>query len=326
MAEYRIYDLNDPATIDTDDYLVIDSANYSEPKKISIADVLSTEVTDRQDMDTEIITAVGLEATGDFPVDETSIYGNSQVFATEGLSINLYNWVKILDGAISGIQLGQNQKTVVNLTSALILALNSTPLPVLSAPGVGYFVHLKEIVVKNNFNTTGYSCGENGIRFQFTGETDEIATIPQTVIESVASVIQKIIVKEHPIIANTSIEIIAPDSDPTTGDGTMAIFMEYTSEVDFSIPTVPAGSSCCVVPLTGTFVDGDLTASGNLEIVHNMNTLFVQLWIYDNTNTLQVTTFTSGDEGGANTLNEITTYIGAGITGTWRYFLIAKAV
>ena len=68
-----------------------------------------------------------------------------------------------------------------------------------------------------------------------------------------------------------------------------------------------------------------MTALGNLEINHNLNTDdILSLVIVDDKNTQVTSIFNLGTEAGANTLNVITVPIGLGITGTWTYALIVN--
>lgn len=323
--EVRPYELtNDPAPSD-DVYIIVDHPDFTEPKVSTKTQFLADEVTARDDADTAIKDGAGLNSDGTFSSEPTSTYLRNSDFAAAGYDVNARNASLLLDYAISQLAQTQELNILINLSKADIENLNGVPVTKIAAPILGNHYHISEVQAKNNYTTSAWTCGANGIVARFVGGTDPIFRLSQSFVQSSSTVRKKVLVLEHEITPDAGIEFYAQDSDPTGGGGSIDVIMRYESQTDFaSIPNVT--KRCCVYPITDTFVNADLTASGNLVITHNLASPDVIVAVQDNTGAFTATTWTIGNELGVNPNNIVTVPIGLGITGTWRYMLLVKVI
>jgi len=320
--ELRPYQLPNDAAPDDDVEIIIDRADFVQPRKTSKTALLSNEVTARTAQDNNILAGAGLNPNGTMPSSPTSNYLRNIDFVAAGYSQDLYYGLLLLDAAINSLALSGELNVIVTLTSAEILALNGTPVLKLAAPAAGTFYHISEIIAKTNFNTIAYVTNAAGIVARFVGAgADYIVTLTQSFCQSVVTVRTKFLVQEHDIPLATGIEFFAPVADPTNGDGTIQVIFRYQLLPDFTGLAVST-SPCCIFPIVGTFVNADLTAAGNLVINHGLNTLDIRVFIMDNNGHGSQYDFDTGDEAGADDLNYVTIPIGVA-AGTWRYLIMA---
>lgn len=323
--EVRIYDLSNEAAPTDDVLLVIDNPDWTEPRNTTKAQFLADEILARDTADTEIKDGCGLNSDGTFSTEPSSTYLRNSDFSGAGYDVNIRNAALLLDYAISQLAQTHELNIIVNLSSADILNCNTSPVAKIPSPILGNFYRFAGCCAKNNFVSAAYSCGASGIMARFIGGSDPIVTFPQAFVQSASTVRKNIPISEHEITLNAGVEFYASDGDPTTGDGNIDVIMRYESLEDFkSIPALT--KRCCVYPLTDSFTNADLTASGNLVITHNQNTPDIMASIQDNAGLMTATTFTLGDESGVNPNNVITIPVGLGIVGTWKYMLLIKVI
>ena len=115
----------------------------------------------------------------------------------------------------------------ITLTSAQILALNTTPVTLVAAPGNGKFINVLSAVAKLNYNTTAYS--NVAVNLGLVGTTqnlrtctsflDETATVRRNMTDATSSTGDQI-----PTNAALQIRSVA---DPTTGDSTVTFWVTY---------------------------------------------------------------------------------------------------
>lgn len=326
----RPYQLPDTATpVDETFTVMVDDSSLATPEKLTITDLTAQSEARATAVANGAITGSGLDAgTGAYTPDDTTNYIRTVDFATAGLAANLFNADKLLDLKIKQTQNIGSKYYGITLTSSQILNLKATPVLVLPSPGVGYFNHVKGMFYKLNFTTTAYTLpgiGDFGLFYD--NGTDNLCNIQSVFLSGTATEINyNNSVAQCEAIANEAIYLKSTfASELTNGDSTLSLIIEYETLADFSVISTPPVQANCLQYYSGTFVNADLTALGNLEITHNLNSDDIaSLVIINNTGTAVAVTFALGDETGANTLNIITVPIGLGIAGTWTYALIVN--
>lgn len=326
----RPYQLPDTATpVDETLTVMVDDSSLATPEKLTITDLTAQSEARATAVANGAITGSGLDAgTGAYTPDDTTNYIRTADFVTAGLTANLFNADKLLDAKIQQIQNIGSKYYAITLTSSQILNLKATPVLVLPSPGVGYFNHVKRMFYKLNFATTAYTLpGIGAFELHYDSGTCPLSQIENTFLEGIATEISyNNAGGQCEIFANEAIYLKSTfASELTNGDSTISLIIEYETLADFSVISTPPVQANCLQYFSGTFVNADLTALGNLEITHNLNSDDIaSLVIIDNTGTAVAVTFALGDETGANTLNVITVPIGLGIAGTWTYALIVN--
>jgi len=121
----------------------------------------------------------------------------------------------------------QYHYTKVNVSSAEILALNSTPVTLVTAPGAGYVLMPINAIAKLNFGTIAYdgtnddpvikNQGDGGYSIVFSSLLSEIAD---------KIMFQPLGNSTVARTANTAL-VLTEDVDPTLGDGNLDIYLWY---------------------------------------------------------------------------------------------------
>jgi hypothetical protein len=112
------------------------------------------------------------------------------------------------------------------LTSAEILALRTTAIPLLSAPGVNKYYELISVSAYNNYNSTTYNAGTDVLNLEVNGVA--LWTLPNTFIEATSSTATYgTKVADALIATNTAVNLRMSSADPTTGNGTIKISAIY---------------------------------------------------------------------------------------------------
>jgi len=119
--------------------------------------------------------------------------------------------------------------TEVTLTNAQILALNTTPIALIAAPGAGKYIIIDEVVGFNDF-VTGAFVAAAALAVRYTdGSGDEVVTaFPEVAfVEATADAVAV----QHGIdavpVVNAAVMLTIATSDPTTGAGTMVFQAKY---------------------------------------------------------------------------------------------------
>lgn len=120
--------------------------------------------------------------------------------------------------------LGGLQVAKVTLSSANVLALFTTPITLVAAPGAGFAIETLAITIRNNFGTASYSTAGDIVIRNPNGSTtffvDSIITTGISKISTFAKV-------DGDVIENEALQIRAEASNPTTGDGTFNVYVTY---------------------------------------------------------------------------------------------------
>lgn len=142
------------------------------------------------------------------------------------------------------ISIGSNEYTtvVVPVSSAQILAMGGSPITLLSSPGAGKYYVINRVTLEYTFNTTPYTfsvsptfyldgCFDSYIdRALLTTSTNSVATISGNLRNTyqVGSGSGSVSVKTNRDILNANLIMGTPNGDnPTAGDGTMNVIIEY---------------------------------------------------------------------------------------------------
>jgi hypothetical protein len=140
-----------------------------------------------------------------------------------------------VSGVTSAIQTQINlYKTItdkVTLSSAQILALNSTPIQLVAAPGAGLMIEVLGISGTMNFLTAAYATNTN-VSILFNGAGLSLFTFNAILTSTVtrtgrATPVALTGTNALQILANTKLEIQAPVGNPTTGAGSLDIYITY---------------------------------------------------------------------------------------------------
>lgn len=131
--------------------------------------------------------------------------------------------------------IGTSRFATLTLTSAQILDLYTTPITLVSAPGVGKTIVLKNAWARLNFNTTAYFTAFSPTIYMYLGiqgANGNIA-INEDVVQSAITRVTKfhmtedvVAVNQKNYVENAALRILL-DADPTVGDGTIDILLEY---------------------------------------------------------------------------------------------------
>ncbi len=141
---------------------------------------------------------------------------------------------KLITGSVSDfvVTLARSNTTInPTLTSASILALNTTPLTILPAPGAGNYYVIEEASASIDFNSAAYAAGGD-LQLRYTDGTGAIvASFPEAFVEATADDArfngQQAMVD---VAINAPIVAFAATSDPTTGDSPISINLTYRIE------------------------------------------------------------------------------------------------
>lgn len=180
-------------------------------------------------------------STGKIDVDGTIILGDLTastilelngskeiISATKGTAYN-----KDFGTDSGTVSEGQNAAitTKVSISSLELLALNATPKALLPAPGVGKTYEILGILARLNFGTAAYATNVT-LQIQFTGATAVIAN-NNTILTSTLTKIGKIALAASSGTGgsqyreNIGIEATVGTGNPTTGDGSLDLYITY---------------------------------------------------------------------------------------------------
>ncbi len=127
---------------------------------------------------------------------------------------------------------GEIQHITVTIPSASILTGNSAPFELIPAPGAGKIINVLSAVSKIIFGTVAYATNPNyNIRYNLT-----TATLFQTSALNYSQTKYNVETRDAPgglnaaDIENTSIVFFVQTGNPTAGDGTITISLQYIIE------------------------------------------------------------------------------------------------
>lgn len=149
----------------------------------------------------------------------------SKTFASLGnaISVKATEFNKFLD------RLSDKDNTVkVSLSSAEILTLYTLPKIAIPAPGVGKYIQVTHVSYKLNYNSTTYSNSDLEVLTQgnLVGNTEFWFS---RTIDGASSIFQELILNSSGALIRENRPIIlqAANSNPTTGNSTIDIYITY---------------------------------------------------------------------------------------------------
>lgn len=124
---------------------------------------------------------------------------------------------------------GTVQSRVVTLTSAQILALFSTPITLIPAPGANKYISIDEILAKNTFNSVAYT-GANALEVRYTDGSGQKLTgdLASAFIDAAATRVDKAVGAATAVaVANAAVVAAVPTANPAAGNGTITLDILY---------------------------------------------------------------------------------------------------
>ena len=114
----------------------------------------------------------------------------------------------------------------LTIASADVLTLNTTPLTIVPAAGVGTFIELISASVYIDFNTTPYATDKSLYLFQDTA-TESMAS-NSNALGATSTVLSGFIKEEGAnSLENTPVKVKSLTTDPTAGDSDITVFVKY---------------------------------------------------------------------------------------------------
>lgn len=117
----------------------------------------------------------------------------------------------------------------ITITSAQVLALNTTPKELLAAPGAGFCYAIDSIYATIDFNSAAYSASTDALEIRYTnGAGAKPAELSNTFLEAAADA-RELAQPASAIIPveNAAIVAVVPNADPTTGDSDIKVRVFY---------------------------------------------------------------------------------------------------
>lgn len=124
---------------------------------------------------------------------------------------------------------GIAQRVRVPLTSAQILASNTTPITLVPAPGAGKYISVDEVVAKMTFGSVQYT-GANAVEVRYTDGSGVKVTgdLAAAWLNSASTRVDKAIGAAVAVaVANAAIVVAVPSANPGAGDGTVTLDILY---------------------------------------------------------------------------------------------------
>ena len=123
------------------------------------------------------------------------------------------------------------QEASLTIASADVLQLNSTPLTIVAAQGVGTAIEVLSASINIDFNTSAYATNTNLLIKNSTANTDQFRG--GAVLESTVSTFKSLILTEPSgatdtqIIDNDALKVTVSGGNPTAGDSDITVYVTY---------------------------------------------------------------------------------------------------
>lgn len=117
----------------------------------------------------------------------------------------------------------------VTLTSAQLLAINTTPIEVVAAPGSGKAIVVESVVAFNDFVTAAYSAGTDTLDLKYTnGSGATLVSLTNAFLESSADARAAVHSStQYALTQNAAVVAYVGTGNPTTGAGSIALRIFY---------------------------------------------------------------------------------------------------
>lgn len=117
------------------------------------------------------------------------------------------------------------------VTTAQVLALNTTPISLLAAPGAGLVNVVRAVYATITYAGTAYVCDAAGLTVRYTNGSGALAaTLPQTFCQAAADAVNSAGQSSTAItpVANAALVLFAANANPTTGTSGIKVRVYYT--------------------------------------------------------------------------------------------------
>jgi len=128
---------------------------------------------------------------------------------------------------------GTLQYATKTLTSAEILALGTTPITLVAAPGAGKAIFVKNVYSRINYNTTAYAT-VGTMYLKINGASDVVGEIGQSILSSTVTRFGKFYIDSDFFVNNINTVVlenaslrINTSANPTAGNSTIDLLVEY---------------------------------------------------------------------------------------------------
>jgi hypothetical protein len=122
------------------------------------------------------------------------------------------------------------QTVKVSVTSAEVLALEGSPVLLLSSFGSGHIIDVISVKVKRNFGTAAY-VSANPLLVGYENATNALLEADQSFLEGSADGIVQMgsssLTFDDNVVENAGLYAYVENADPTTGDGTFDFYITY---------------------------------------------------------------------------------------------------
>lgn len=118
------------------------------------------------------------------------------------------------------------------ITTAQVLALNTTPITLVAAPGAGLVLVVKALYSSITYNSVAYVCNAAGLSARYTDGSGAVtAVLTQAFCQASASALQYVpaAVTALTPVANAPIVLAAGSANPTTGNSAIKVRVFYTT-------------------------------------------------------------------------------------------------
>lgn len=122
-------------------------------------------------------------------------------------------------------------EVTVNLTTAQVLALNTTPITLVAAPGATSYVVVDEVRFKMVFNSIAYT-GSNNMEFLYTNlsGTQVAAAVPAASLNAASGttlVVAPKVTTEFTPVLNAAVVVGVPTANPAAGNSAVSLMVRY---------------------------------------------------------------------------------------------------
>lgn len=133
-----------------------------------------------------------------------------------------------IQNAIFSLQPSTNQAKVLTvkrtLTSEEVITLNSSPITLISAQGIGTIISIHKVIMKLNYGTTPFNFPSGSGVLEF---TQGFSTPIIDFINTNTSILKTYYPSSSTLVENTNFNINAATGDATLGDSTVNIYITY---------------------------------------------------------------------------------------------------
>ncbi|HVB24111.1 MAG TPA: hypothetical protein VNG51_19390 [Ktedonobacteraceae bacterium] len=136
-----------------------------------------------------------------------------------------FSQLQLANGADNGAVI---KSVKVTLTSAQILALNTTPITLIAAQGANTYIEVLAATAKLDFGTVAYT-GANAANITYTNGAGAAATgtLSSSFLDSSSSAAAKVVPAAVTPVVNSPVVISVGTANPAAGDSTITLDLFY---------------------------------------------------------------------------------------------------